>query len=119
MLTMAENLIAAGADNLPPMLERSLYNSWQSLEENGVTRKKTYKELTDKEKLRDECDIRATNIILQGLPSDVYNLVNHYTIAKIFRIESRYLWKAQNYHCKNVNVCGTMSLTSLLQRRVN
>ncbi|GKB71420.1 hypothetical protein Tco_0932832 [Tanacetum coccineum] len=27
-------------------------------------------------------DIRATNIILQGLPPDVFSLVNHHTIAK-------------------------------------
>ncbi|GJW25689.1 retrovirus-related pol polyprotein from transposon TNT 1-94 [Tanacetum coccineum] len=82
MLTMADNVIAAGDDIRPPMLEKSLYNSWQSLEENGVTRPRTYDELTDKEKLRDECDIRATNIVLQGLPPDVYNLVNHHTVAK-------------------------------------
>ncbi|GKD11721.1 hypothetical protein Tco_1196128 [Tanacetum coccineum] len=30
MSTMAENVIAAGADNRPPMLERSQYDSWQS-----------------------------------------------------------------------------------------
>ncbi|GJX09170.1 hypothetical protein Tco_0199029 [Tanacetum coccineum] len=27
-------------------------------------------------------DIRATNIILQGLPKDIYSLINHYTDAK-------------------------------------
>nr|GEX88143.1 hypothetical protein [Tanacetum cinerariifolium] len=31
MSTMAENVIAAGAENCPPMLERSQYNSWQSM----------------------------------------------------------------------------------------
>ncbi|GKF19314.1 hypothetical protein Tco_0067952, partial [Tanacetum coccineum] len=27
-------------------------------------------------------DIRATNILLQGLPKDIYSLINHYTDAK-------------------------------------
>ncbi|GJS37255.1 hypothetical protein Tco_0535637 [Tanacetum coccineum] len=30
MSTMAENVIAVGAENRPPMLERSHYDSWQS-----------------------------------------------------------------------------------------
>nr|GEU75825.1 reverse transcriptase domain-containing protein [Tanacetum cinerariifolium] len=34
---------------------------------DGVTRTKTYKELTDAEKLQDDCDVIATNIILQVL----------------------------------------------------
>ncbi|GKA05192.1 hypothetical protein Tco_0684312 [Tanacetum coccineum] len=35
---------------------------------------------TDKE--RYNADIRATNILLQGLPKDIYSLINHYTDAK-------------------------------------
>ncbi|GKB95183.1 hypothetical protein Tco_0981320 [Tanacetum coccineum] len=53
-----------------------------TIEENGVTRNKTYEELTNVEKLQDDCDVKATNIILQGLPPDVYSLVNHHYIAK-------------------------------------
>ncbi|GJV64447.1 hypothetical protein Tco_1475275 [Tanacetum coccineum] len=34
------------------------------------------------EKDRYNADIRATNIILQGLPKDIYSLINHYTDAK-------------------------------------
>ncbi|GJR08314.1 integrase, catalytic region, zinc finger, CCHC-type containing protein [Tanacetum coccineum] len=29
-----------------------------------------------------DCDLKATNIILQGLPSDVYSLINHHKVAK-------------------------------------
>ncbi|GKA42647.1 hypothetical protein Tco_0735307 [Tanacetum coccineum] len=29
-----------------------------------------------------QCDMWATNILLQGLPKDIYSLINHYTIAK-------------------------------------
>ncbi|GKD09918.1 hypothetical protein Tco_1189603 [Tanacetum coccineum] len=95
MSTMAENVIAAGDDNRPPMLEKSQYNSWQSRmllyirgKEHGkdlldsvlnglfqygtvevpgtsttpaTTRPRTYEDLTDKEKIRKECDIRLYN----------------------------------------------------------
>ncbi|GJU59018.1 hypothetical protein Tco_1236784 [Tanacetum coccineum] len=72
---MAENIIAAGADNRPPMLKKSQYNSCQS-------RMKLYQRPHCKEKILEECDIRATNIVLQGLPPDVYILMNHHTEAK-------------------------------------
>nr|GFB61289.1 hypothetical protein [Tanacetum cinerariifolium] len=35
-----------------------------------------------KDKKRYNADIRATNILLQGLPKDIYTLINHYTDAK-------------------------------------
>ncbi|GJZ26034.1 hypothetical protein Tco_0570287 [Tanacetum coccineum] len=57
MSTMAENVITAGADNRPPMLERSEYDSWK---------------------------IRML-LYIQGcysLPLDVYTLVNHHEVAK-------------------------------------
>ncbi|GJV03897.1 hypothetical protein Tco_1337466 [Tanacetum coccineum] len=46
------------------------------------TRDRTYEDLTKVEKIREACDIRATNIVLHGLPPDVYSLVNHHTVAK-------------------------------------
>ncbi|GJV95797.1 hypothetical protein Tco_0425820 [Tanacetum coccineum] len=39
-----------------------------------TVRKRRYDKFTDAEKLREACDIKATNIILQGLPQDIYNL---------------------------------------------
>ncbi|GJX40398.1 hypothetical protein Tco_0255388 [Tanacetum coccineum] len=45
-------------------------------------RKRAYEDLTDKEKIHEECDIRATNIVLQGLLLDVYTPVNYHTVAK-------------------------------------
>ncbi|GJY22929.1 hypothetical protein Tco_0396587 [Tanacetum coccineum] len=48
----------------------------------AFTRGRTLDDLTKKEKIREACDIRATNIVLQGLPPDVYTLVNHHTVAK-------------------------------------
>ncbi|GKB83643.1 hypothetical protein Tco_0950538, partial [Tanacetum coccineum] len=45
-------------------------------------RKRTLDDLTDKEKIREAFNIGATNILLQGLPPDVYTFVNHHTVAK-------------------------------------
>nr|GEX68750.1 hypothetical protein [Tanacetum cinerariifolium] len=83
-----------GADNHPSMLDKDLYDSWKSrmelymqnrehgrmilesvengsliwptVEENGVTRIMKYAELSAAEKIQANCDMKATNIILQG-----------------------------------------------------
>ncbi|GJW09984.1 hypothetical protein Tco_1575811 [Tanacetum coccineum] len=100
--TLAEYMILFGADNRPPMLDKDLYDSWKSrmelymqnrehgrmilesvehgpliwptVEENGVIRTKKYAELSAAEKIQADCDMKATNIILQGLPTDIYSL---------------------------------------------
>ncbi|GKD18842.1 hypothetical protein Tco_1208000 [Tanacetum coccineum] len=54
----------------------------ESVEENGVIRTKKYAELSAAEKIQADCDMKATNIILQGLPADIYSLVNHHRVAK-------------------------------------
>ncbi|GKC55052.1 hypothetical protein Tco_1077797 [Tanacetum coccineum] len=110
MSTLAEYMIVVGAENRPPMLDKTMYNSWQShmllylkgkkngrlaiesikngplvdptIEENGQVCNKKYAELTEQEKLQDGCDVQALNIVLQGLLPDVYALVNHYQAAK-------------------------------------
>ncbi|GJR25067.1 hypothetical protein Tco_0973594 [Tanacetum coccineum] len=59
------------------MIHDSVLNGplvWNTIEENGVARPKTYEELSEKEKLQAECDLKATNIFLQALPPDVYSL---------------------------------------------
>nr|GEU90492.1 hypothetical protein [Tanacetum cinerariifolium] len=55
---------------------------WPTIEENRVTRTKKYDELSATEKIQADCDLKATNIILQGLPSDIYSLVNHHRVTK-------------------------------------
>nr|GEW00091.1 hypothetical protein [Tanacetum cinerariifolium] len=55
---------------------------WPSIEDNGVTGTKKYAELSAAEKIQVDCDMKATNIILQGLPTDIYSLVNHHRLAK-------------------------------------
>ncbi|GJX05516.1 retrovirus-related pol polyprotein from transposon TNT 1-94 [Tanacetum coccineum] len=110
MTTLADKAILSGADNRPPMLEKEMYDSWKSImelymlnrqhgrmilesvengpliwpsiEENGVTRPKKYSELSATEAIQADCDIKATNIILQGLPPEVYALVSNHKVAK-------------------------------------
>nr|GEV08102.1 hypothetical protein [Tanacetum cinerariifolium] len=55
---------------------------WPTIEENGVTRPRKYNELTPAEALQADCDVKATNIILQGLPNEIYALVSHHKVAK-------------------------------------
>ncbi|GJW53584.1 retrovirus-related pol polyprotein from transposon TNT 1-94 [Tanacetum coccineum] len=110
MTTLADKAILSGADNRPPMLEKDMYDSWKSrmvlymmnrqhgrmilesvenglliwptIEENDVTRPRKYSELTHADAIQADCDVKATNIILQGLPSEVYALVSNHRIAK-------------------------------------
>nr|GEY02446.1 retrovirus-related Pol polyprotein from transposon TNT 1-94 [Tanacetum cinerariifolium] len=48
----------------------------------GPERCRVYSDLTSEEKDRYNVDIQATNILLQGLPKDIYCLINHYTDEK-------------------------------------
>nr|GEY17706.1 hypothetical protein [Tanacetum cinerariifolium] len=98
MTSLADKAILSGADNHPPMLEKDMYDSWKSrmelymlnrqhgwmilesvksgpllwpsIEENGVTRLKKYSELSPTKAIQVDCDVKATNIILQGLPPE-------------------------------------------------
>nr|GEW33663.1 hypothetical protein [Tanacetum cinerariifolium] len=68
------------------MILNSLQNGplvWPTVvEKDGTTRTKKYKELSVSEKLQADCDLKAINIVLQGLPPDVYAIVNHHKFAK-------------------------------------
>ncbi|GJX84880.1 retrovirus-related pol polyprotein from transposon TNT 1-94, partial [Tanacetum coccineum] len=106
-----DKAILSGADNRPPMLEKDMYDSWKSrmelymmnrqhgrmilesvengpliwpsIEENNVDKRpKKYSELSATEAIQADCDIKATNIILQGLPPEVYALVSNHKVAK-------------------------------------
>ncbi|GJY00865.1 hypothetical protein Tco_0359017 [Tanacetum coccineum] len=59
------------------MIHESVKNDpliWPTVEENGVTKTKKYAKLSDAEKIQADCDMKATNIILQVLPADIYSL---------------------------------------------
>ncbi|GKD17198.1 retrovirus-related pol polyprotein from transposon TNT 1-94 [Tanacetum coccineum] len=55
---------------------------WPTIEENGVTRPRKYSELTPADAIQADCDVKATNIILQRLPPEVYALVSNHRITK-------------------------------------
>nr|GEU63267.1 hypothetical protein [Tanacetum cinerariifolium] len=110
MTSLADKAILSGADNRPPMLKKDMYDSWKSrmelymlnrqhgrmilefvengpllwptVEEDGVTRLKKYSELSATEAIQADCDVKAINIILQGLPLEVYALVITHKVAK-------------------------------------
>nr|GEW06465.1 copia protein [Tanacetum cinerariifolium] len=48
----------------------------------GPKRPRVYSNLSPEDKERYNADIWATNILIQGLPKDIYTLINHYTNAK-------------------------------------
>nr|GEU41007.1 retrovirus-related Pol polyprotein from transposon TNT 1-94 [Tanacetum cinerariifolium] len=62
------------------MILNSIQNGplvWPTIiQEDGTTRTKKYEELSVTKKLQADYDLKATNIILQGLPSDVYAIVS-------------------------------------------
>nr|GEX65730.1 integrase, catalytic region, zinc finger, CCHC-type, peptidase aspartic, catalytic [Tanacetum cinerariifolium] len=70
MTSLADKAILSGADNRPPMLEKDMYDSWKSRMELS----KIYFELSTTKAIQADCDVKATNIILQGLPPEVYAL---------------------------------------------
>ncbi|GJY37819.1 retrovirus-related pol polyprotein from transposon TNT 1-94 [Tanacetum coccineum] len=103
MANLSEDIQCAGSDTRPPMLDKTDFASWQQRirlycrgKENGVnilksidegpfqmgTTRVIVAEGTKDKKDRYNADIQATNIILQGLPKDIYSLINHYTDAK-------------------------------------
>nr|GEX11177.1 hypothetical protein [Tanacetum cinerariifolium] len=110
MVSLADKAILSGTENRPPMLEKDMYDSWRSrmelymlnrqhgrmilesiehgplllpsVTEDGVTRLKKYSELSSAEATQADCDVKATNIILQALPLEIYALVSTHKVAK-------------------------------------
>ncbi|GKE94893.1 hypothetical protein Tco_1579748, partial [Tanacetum coccineum] len=55
---------------------------WPMIEENGEMRRKRVHELSTPDKLQYEADVKATYIILQGVPADIYAVISHHRVAK-------------------------------------
>nr|GEV74586.1 hypothetical protein [Tanacetum cinerariifolium] len=64
------------------IVRETLAESTEGAPQFGPERPRVYSDLTPEEKDRYNADIRATNILLQGLPKDIYTLINPYTDAK-------------------------------------
>nr|GEW58023.1 putative ribonuclease H-like domain-containing protein [Tanacetum cinerariifolium] len=79
MTSLADKAILSGADNRPPMLEKDMYNSWNSIMELYMLNRHHGRMILESvenatEATQADCDVKATNIILQGLPPEVYAL---------------------------------------------
>nr|GEV19019.1 reverse transcriptase domain-containing protein [Tanacetum cinerariifolium] len=78
------------------ILEALLNILWPSIEENGVTRPKKYFELSATEAIQADCDVKSTNIILQGLPPEereckLYDEFNKFAYKKEESLREFYL----------------------------
>nr|GEY89844.1 hypothetical protein [Tanacetum cinerariifolium] len=60
----------------------TLAESTEGTPQFGLERPRVYSDMNYEEKDWYNVDIRATNILLQGLPKDIYTHINHYTDAK-------------------------------------
>nr|GEX75538.1 hypothetical protein [Tanacetum cinerariifolium] len=65
---------------------------WPTVEENGVTRRKKYSKLSATEAIQADCDVKATSIILQGLPPEVYALDFTKTPSVVYQNFLREFW---------------------------
>ncbi|GJU33300.1 retrovirus-related pol polyprotein from transposon TNT 1-94 [Tanacetum coccineum] len=86
MDTMTENVIAAGSENRPPMLEKGMYDSWKTQimlyiqgKENGDMLLDSIKNGTFK--LEEEITVKDTDEVTD-IKLDIYTLINHYQTVK-------------------------------------
>nr|GEY27683.1 hypothetical protein [Tanacetum cinerariifolium] len=59
-----ERMILESVEHGPPI--------WPTIEENDVIRIKKYGELSTAKKIQADYDMKAKNIIIQGIPADIY-----------------------------------------------
>ncbi|GJS07678.1 hypothetical protein Tco_0364474 [Tanacetum coccineum] len=70
MTTLADKAILSGADN---HLEKDMYDSWKSIMELYMMNRQHGRmilESVENDAIQADCDVKATNIILQGLPPE-------------------------------------------------
>ncbi|GKA30162.1 hypothetical protein Tco_0716467 [Tanacetum coccineum] len=79
MTILAEFMIVAGAENRPPMLDKAMYNSWESRMLLYIKGKKNGKIMLESIK---NGPLVYPTVEEDGFPHDVYALVNHYQSVK-------------------------------------
>ncbi|GJV52309.1 hypothetical protein Tco_1448050, partial [Tanacetum coccineum] len=67
---------------------------WPTVEENGVIRTNKYAKLSAAEKIQADYDMKATNIILQGLPADIYSLERECKLYDAFDKFTHIKWES-------------------------
>nr|GEW70608.1 reverse transcriptase domain-containing protein [Tanacetum cinerariifolium] len=80
MTTLADKAILSGADNHPPMLEKDMYESWKSRMELYMMNRQHGRMILEfvENAIQADCDVKATNIILQALPPEGESLRDFY-----------------------------------------
>nr|GEU89135.1 hypothetical protein [Tanacetum cinerariifolium] len=142
MASLADKAILSGADNRPSMLEKDMYDSWKSrmelymlnrphgrmilesveqgpliwpsAEVEGVTRLKKYSELSAAEATQADCDVKATNIILQGLPPEVLTII-HQCWKKICMTHGKAGWSFKENGVTRPKKYTELSATEAIQ----
>ncbi|GKC75463.1 hypothetical protein Tco_1126237 [Tanacetum coccineum] len=87
MTTLADKAILSGAVNRPPMLEKDMYDSWKSIIELYMMNRQHGRMILESVENGPLIwpsieENGETNIILQGLPPEVYALVSNHKVAK-------------------------------------
>nr|GEY83097.1 retrovirus-related Pol polyprotein from transposon TNT 1-94 [Tanacetum cinerariifolium] len=84
MASLADKTILSGAENRHPMLEKDMYDSWRSRMELYMLNRQHDRMILEsvEHATKADCDVKATNIILQALPLEIYALVSMHKVAK-------------------------------------
>ncbi|GJV63943.1 hypothetical protein Tco_1474771 [Tanacetum coccineum] len=80
MIILAEFMIIASADNHPPMLEKSMYDSWKSRMELYIENRENMRMILNS--VQNGPLVWPTIVQEMGLPPDVYAIVSHHKVAK-------------------------------------
>nr|GEU59143.1 RNA polymerase II second largest subunit [Tanacetum cinerariifolium] len=109
---------------IPPVSQKSTLFGYGGVHHHlGPKRPRVYSDLSPEEKDRYNVDIRATNILLQGLPKDIYTLINHYTDEKDIWDNVKMLLEGSELtkedQVSQLNIKMTMSRMQLNSKFVN
>nr|GEW68360.1 hypothetical protein [Tanacetum cinerariifolium] len=103
MATIVENVIAAGFETRPLMLEKGILE-----------------DLDGQDKLRYDSDIKTINILLLGFPVDIYTLINHCRTAKEIwdgikqLMEGTKMTKQESDNLKEIDDCDNLQLQATI-----
>ncbi|GKB52985.1 hypothetical protein Tco_0903738, partial [Tanacetum coccineum] len=99
-MSTQQDIYAAGSENRPPMLNKDNYVPWYSHHEVPVAEtfhEQTDDELTEKEVKQMEADDQAIQIILMGLPEDIYDAVDSCETAQEIWLRVQHMMKEEHY----------------------
>ncbi|GJU43139.1 retrovirus-related pol polyprotein from transposon TNT 1-94 [Tanacetum coccineum] len=82
---------------------------------DGTTRTKKYEELSATEKIQADYDCKLTNIVLQGLPPDVYAIFNHHKDEKEIWDRGETLYQ---YYWRFAQLINNMNVINMLMSAV-